>query len=112
MKLNKLDELINRIKISQDESKKAHSYADGYLDCLKDIMIESQGEVSKIFNIKNDGNIRMQVYSEILPILEEITKEVESLDSNDTKINNDSTNGEFVHPSERARNFLQRIGKI
>ena len=112
MKLNKLDELINRIKISQDESKKAHSYADGYLDCLKDIMIENQGEVSKIFNIKNDGNIRMQVYSEILPILEEITKDIKSLESNNIKVNTDPTNDEFIHPSERARNFLQRIGKI
>lgn len=113
----KLSLLIDKIKISQEESQKAESYADGYLDCLKDIMLEKQGEVGKIFDVRYDGNIRMKVYSEIIPVLNDILNDLnvsEREEKKEEKIVEQHSNesSEYIHPSERARAFLQRIGRI
>lgn len=101
--MNKLNFLISKIKQAREETIKAQSYADGYFDCIKDILNNEESDINKILEIKYDGKIRSEVYSELLPQLEDISK----------NINADLQQQEVAseHPSERARAFLERIGR-
>lgn len=104
--MSKLNSLISKIKQAREETIKAQSYADGYFDCIKDIINEESSDINKIIEIKYDGKIRSDVYNEILPQLEEIAKQ--SLSEGPSQ----QTEVIYDHPSDRAKAFLERIGRI
>lgn len=109
----RLVSLVNQIKKAKEESIKASSYSDGYLDCIKDILNDEDSDFNKILTIKHDGKIRNEVYSEILPILERTIEEFdlvkkESITAQTSTVPVESS---AMHPSDRARSFLERIGR-
>lgn len=59
--------------------------------------------------IKYDGKVRGEIYSEILPFLEEFEKENEL--SSNVIIENREEESSAMHPSDRAKSFLERIGR-
>lgn len=97
----KINVLYNKIKLANLETIKAKAYSEGYLDCIKDMLNNENNDLNKILSIKNDALIKREVYEELLPILEDILN-----DNVDTEKNVDN-----MHPSERARAFLERIGR-
>jgi non-homologous end joining protein Ku len=105
--------LVNQIKKAKEESIKASSYSDGYLDCIKDILNDEDSDFNKILTIKHDGKVRNEVYSEILPILEKTLEEFD-LSKKEATVTQQAvvtTESSVMHPSERARSFLERIGR-
>ena len=66
-------------------------------------------DLNKIMGVKYDGKVRGEVYSEILPILEKAEKE-ESLNES-VSIETTASDYTAMHPSDRARSFLERIGR-
>ena len=108
---DKLFGLINQIKKAKEESIKASSYSDGYLDCIKDILNDESSDFNKILSIKHDGKVRAEVYSEILPILESVSLELDSIKKEGEQVASQPAETSFMHPSERSRSFLERIGR-
>lgn len=104
-----LSSLINKIKVAKEETVKAVSYSEGYLDCIKDMLNDESNDLNKIISVKYDGKVRNEVYSEILPILEKIEKEVEIKDIPAQEIRSEEQTSN--HPSDRAKSFLERIGR-
>jgi hypothetical protein len=107
----KLNSLINKIKTAREETVKAKSYSEGYLDCIKDILNNEQSDFNKIIEIKYDGTIREDVYNELLPLIEDLEKEFK-LEKKNELTSVIETKVESDHPSDRARSFLERIGRI
>ena len=106
--LKKLQSLSGSIEKASLESTKAQSYADGYLDCIKDIIGGENVEFAKILEVKFDGKSKIEAYSDIAKIVTEMIKYVEQ--QSDQKNNYDDN--EFgVHPNDRAQKFLERINK-
>ena len=104
MKSNfKINMLLSKLNAAKEESLKAESYADGYLDCLKDLLNDDAKDFSNILSIKYDGKIRAEVYSEIIPALEDALKDT----SGGTV--QEATPSTSNHPSDRAASFLQRV---
>lgn len=111
---DKLLNLISQIKNAKSESNKAVSYSEGYLDCLKDMLNDDCNDLNKIIMVKYDGKVREEVYSEILPILESISDQNKPGQSAPTSTGITSEeNAEYsaMHPTDRARSFLERIGR-
>lgn len=105
----KLSSLISKIKSAQEETIKAVAYSEGYLDCIKDLLNEDANDLNKIMMVKYDGKVRGEVYSEILPRLEEIEKDEKP--NSTIMVEAVSSEPEIMHPSDRARSFLERIGR-
>lgn len=103
----KLSGLISKIKNAHEETIKAVAYSEGYLDCIKDLLNEDSNDLNKIMIVKYDGKVRGEVYSEILPMLEAIEKEEVS----EVILEAVSSEPEAMHPSDKARSFLERIGR-
>jgi hypothetical protein len=103
----KLSGLISKIKNAHKETIKAVAYSEGYLDCIKDLLNEDSNDLNKIMIVKYDGKVRGDVYSEILPMLEDIEKE----ENSGVMLESVSSQPEVMHPSDRARSFLERIGR-
>jgi hypothetical protein len=99
--------LISKIRASQEETTKAVAYSEGYLDCIKDMLSEELNDLNKIMSVKYDGKVRGEVYSEILPMLEGIEKEESASEQPIVVIESEPV----MHPSDRARSFLERIGR-
>ena len=59
--------------------------------------------------VKYDGKVRGEVYSEILPTLEDFEKD-DKFNSN-VAIEAVEEESSVMHPSDRARSFLERIGR-
>lgn len=97
----KINMLLSKLNAAKEESLKAESYADGYLDCLKDLLNDDAKELSNILSIKYDGKIRFEIYSEIIPAIEDATKEASVVSAEAPSSN--------MHPSDRAASFLQRV---
>ena len=97
----KINMLLSKLNASKDESIKAESYANGYLDCLKDLLNDDAKELSNILSIKYDGKIRSEIYSEIIPLIEDAAKDGSS--------HNTESVSQNMHPSDRAASFLQRV---
>ena len=106
---SKLSGLISKIKNAHEETVKAVAYSEGYLDCIKDLLNEDSNDLNKIMMVKFDGKVRGEVYSEIIPMLEDIEKE-EKVNAT-ISIEAVSSEPEMMHPSDRARSFLERIGR-
>jgi hypothetical protein len=102
--MNKLNQLISKIKQAREETIKAQSYADGYFDCIKDILNNEESDINKILEIKYDGKIRNDVYTEMLLQLEDLSKSSVAEVVHQPEKSSD-------HPSERAKAFLERIGR-
>ena len=107
----KLNTLINKIKSAREETVKAKSYAEGYLDCIKDILNNEQNDLNKILEVKYDGTIRGDLYDEILPLIEDLAKDSISEQKNELGSIIESKI-DYNHPSDRAKSFLERIGRI
>ena len=106
--LKKLQSLSGSIEKASLESVKAQSYADGYLDCVRDIISGENVEFSKILEIKFDGKSKTEAYSDITKVVLEMIKYVEQQPEH----KNASDDNEFgVHPNDRAQKFLERINK-
>jgi hypothetical protein len=103
----KLSGLISKIKNAHEETVKAVAYSEGYLDCIKDLLNEDSNDLNKIMMVKYDGKVRGEVYSEILPTLEEIDRG----ETSGVILEAVSSDSEVMHPSDRARSFLERIGR-
>jgi len=103
----KLSGLISKIKNAHEETVKAVAYSEGYLDCIKDLLNEDSNDLNKIMMVKYDGKVRGEVYSEILPTLEEIDRG----ETSGVILEAVSSDPEVMHPSDRARSFLERIGR-
>lgn len=106
---SKLSSIISKIKLAKEETQKAVAYSEGYLDCIKDMLNDEANDINKIMNVKYDGKVRGEVYSEILPLLEDIQKS-EKENSNIT-LESRLEEGSVMHPSDRAKSFLERIGR-
>lgn len=106
---SKLSGLISKIKNAHEETIRAVAYSEGYLDCIKDLLNENSNDLNKIMMVKFDGKVRGEVYSEILPMLEDIEKEENT--SSGVVLEAVSSEQEMMHPSDRARSFLERIGR-
>ena len=103
----KLSGLISKIKNAHEETIKAVAYSEGYLDCIKDLLNEDSNDLNKIMIVKYDGKVRGEVYSEILPMLETIERE----ENSGVILESVSSEPEEMNPSDRARSFLERIGR-
>jgi hypothetical protein len=111
---DKLVNLISQIKNAKSESSKAVSYSEGYLDCLKDILNDDCNDLNKIIMVKYDGKVREEVYSEVLPILEAINSQNlpgQEVSSPTGIVSDETSESSVMHPSDRARSFLERIGR-
>ena len=106
-----LSGLISKIKNSQKETVKAVAYSEGYLDCIKDILNESSNTLVEIMNVKYDGKVRGEVYAEILPMLEELENQEKTNSAPSVVLESVVSESEMMHPSDRARSFLERIGR-
>lgn len=107
----KLNALVSKIKSAKEETIKAKAYSEGYLDCIKDILNNEESDFNKIIDIKYDGTIRGDVYDELLPLIEDLAKELRVEQKIElTSIVENKLDPE--HPSERAKSFLERIGRI
>jgi hypothetical protein len=104
----KLSSLIKRIKTAKAEAEKASLYSEGYLDCIKDLLNEEENDINKMIGIKFDGRIREEVYSEILPVLEDIDLSYQTLPKVQAS---EQSQAEGMHPSDRAKSFMERIGR-
>jgi hypothetical protein len=114
-KFSKLSNLVSNIKNSQKETTKAIAYSEGYLDCIKDLLNGNANDLIRIIEVKYDGKVRAEVYSEILPTLEQLEKE-EKEEKSDVQtstvvLESVVSEAEAMHPSDRARSFLERIGR-
>ena len=110
MKTNsELSSLIKKIRNAKEETTKAVAYSEGYLDCIKDMLNNDGNDLNKIMGVKYDGKVRGEVYSEILPILERAEKE--ELPNESISIETTASDYAAMHPSDRARSFLERIGR-
>ena len=101
-KNSKVESLIAKIEASKVEAIRAQSYSEGYFDCISDFMEGRLQEITKVFDAKYDGSVRLQVYSEILPTLKDI--EVSETVKPDPTPPIDPN-----HPSVRAKEFLSRL---
>lgn len=103
MKSNfKINILLSKLNAAKEESLKAESYAEGYLDCIKDLLNDEAKELNNILSIKYDGKIRKEIYSELIPLVEDLQK--------DNQLEQESSNSSISnHPSDRAASFLQRV---
>jgi hypothetical protein len=104
----KLSSLIKRIKAAKSEAEKASLYSEGYLDCIKDLLNEETNDINKMIGIKFDAKIREEVYSEILPTLEDIESSSQPI-QNTSALEQPPLEG--MHPSDRAKSFMERIGR-
>lgn len=105
----KLSSLISKMRIAKEETTKAVAYSEGYLDCIKDLLGDESSDFSKILMVKYDGKVRGEVYSEILPVLEDLEKD-DKFNPN-VAIESVEEESAAMHPSDRARSFLERIGR-
>jgi hypothetical protein len=105
----KLSSLISKMRIAKEETTKAVAYSEGYLYCIKDLLGDESSDLSKIMMVKYDGKVRGEVYSEILPVLEDLEKD----DKFNSSVMVEAVEEEssVMHPSDRARSFLERIGR-
>jgi len=99
----KINMLLSKLSAAKEESLKAEAYANGYLDCLKDLLNDDAKDFSNILSIKYDGKIRAEVYSEIIPVVEDALKDPSG--GNIQEVTSPVSN----HPSDRAASFLQRV---
>lgn len=106
--LKKLQSLSGSIEKANLESIKAQSYADGYLDCIKDIISGENVEFSKILEVKFDGKSKTEAYSDIAKVVTEMIKYV---DQQPEQKNQYQENEFSIHPNDRAQKFLERINK-
>jgi hypothetical protein len=104
-----LELLLKKINDANKESIKANSYSDGYLDCIKDILDDNLGDLSHVLKVKHDGKVRNEVYSEIIPVIEKAISQSE-VSVMEQKVDS-SAEESFMHPQERTRSFLERIGR-
>ena len=105
----KLSSLISKMKIAKEETTKAVAYSEGYLDCIKDLLGDDSTDLNKILLVKYDGKVRGEVYSEILPVLEDLEKDDKF--NSTVAIEAPEEESASMHPSDRARSFLERIGR-
>jgi hypothetical protein len=105
----KLSSLISKMKIAKEETTRAVAYSEGYLDCIKDLLGDDSNDLNKILLVKYDGKVRGEVYSEILPVLEDLERD-EKFNSG-VVIEAPEEESSVMHPSDRARSFLERIGR-
>ena len=102
---SKVKSLISKIESSRIEAVKAQAYSEGYFDCISDFMEGRLQEITKVFDAKYDGSIRLQVYSEILPTL----KDIESSEVVKQEVAPQSPPIDPNHPSVRAKEFMARL---
>ena len=105
----KLSSLILKMKIAKEETTKAVAYSEGYLDCIKDLLGDDSTDLNKILLVKYDGKVRGEVYSEILPVLEDLERDDKF--NSTVAIEAPEEESSIMHPSDRARSFLERIGR-
>jgi hypothetical protein len=105
----KLSTLIAKMKAAHEETIKATAYHDGYLDCIKDILSEDSQSLNQLIRTKYDSVIRQEIYSELLPMLEAIATEQEVIQVKSEP--STATESTAMHPTDRARSFLERINR-
>jgi len=106
--LKKLKALNKNVDDAKKESFKAKWYAEGYLDCIDDILKGENSELLKVFETKFASKAKEEAFEDIENLLSSLYKYVNDLD--DKKTGSDSTDYS-VHPNERAQRFLERINK-
>lgn len=110
MSNDSLTNLINKIKAAKEESVKAVAYSEGYLDCIKDMLNDSENDINKIISVKYDGNVRNEVYTEVLSVLRLLqSKNISETSKVSEVIVADKSVA--IHPSDKAKSFLERIGR-
>lgn len=97
----KLKLILSKIEASKLECEKAKSYAEGYIDSVKDFFNNEINDFNKILKTKYDAEIRLDVYDELLPSLKDI-------DSQNPETTEDKSSD---HPSARARSIMERLGR-
>ncbi len=102
---SKVKSLISKIETSKIEAVKAQAYSEGYFDCISDFMEGRLEEITKVFDAKYDGSIRLQVYSEILPTL----KDIDASESAKQEQAPQTPPIDPNHPSVRAKEFMARL---
>jgi hypothetical protein len=105
----KLSTLIAKMKAANLETVKATAYHDGYLDCIKDILSEDSQSLNELIKSKYDSKIRGEIYSELLPLLESVANEQEIISVKSEP--SSPTESTALHPTDRARSFLERINR-
>jgi len=112
MNVNLLKNLLAKIQVAHGESVKAVAYSEGYLDCIKDMLNDDINDFNKIVAVKYDGKVRCEVYDEIISALnlvmasDSVTEKILT-----TQKQESAENSHAMHPSDKAKSFLERIGR-
>ena len=106
-----LELLLKKINDANSESIKASSYSDGYIDCIKDILNHNLCDLSDVIRLKHDGEIRTEVYSEVMPVIQKAINEIDAVSAElkQPALQSVIADESFLHPQERTRSFLERI---
>jgi hypothetical protein len=107
--LKKLRLLNKNVDDAKKESFKAKWYAEGYLDCLDDILKGENSELLKVFETKFSSKAKEEAFEDIESLLTSLSRYIDGLDEKKQA----SEDVDYsIHPNDRAQKFLERIKEV